>query len=72
VIPLEDCITGTSRRLDSNTEAVFELVFIVTIWLCLEDACLAVTGASFGTDRGTEDTGLSIKLCSLWTTFDVA
>jgi hypothetical protein len=72
VVPLEDCITATDRRLDSDAEAILEIISRFTEWRGLKDAGLPITGTATRTDRGTEDASLSIKLGSLWATFDVA
>jgi hypothetical protein len=72
VVASENCITGAGRGLDSDAKAILELVFSLTGWLCLEDTCLTIPGTVARTDRSTENTGLSIELCSLRATFDVA
>jgi hypothetical protein len=72
VVVLKDRATATSRRFDGDAESVLELVFRITEWLRLEDASLAIPSTAIRTDRGTETTGLTVKLCSLWATFDVA
>jgi hypothetical protein len=72
VVALQDRIATTGRRLHSDAQTAPELVSIVTGWFCLEDACLAIGRTATGADRCPENTGLSIKLRSLWTTFDMA
>jgi hypothetical protein len=72
VVILEDRTTATSRGLDGDAESILELVFSITEWHRLEDAGLAIPSTAIRTDRGTENTGLTIELCSLWATFDVA
>lgn len=71
VVALEDRIVAASRRLDGDTEAIFELVSSITGWFCLEDTCLTITSTAIGTEWGTENTGLSIEFRSLRATFDV-